>query len=142
MALRPYAKLFLQTLRCHYNLVVFTASTDEYAKAIVDIIDPHQRSIQGILSRNHCYYERGVLIKDIRIISNVSASDIVVLDNSVRSFWFQPNNGIPILSWNGEEDDKELMHIVDYLVTLSTVDDVRTSLKQRFDINNFLFNLY
>jgi|JI6StandDraft_1071083.scaffolds.fasta_scaffold42881_2 CTD small phosphatase-like protein 2 len=50
---------------------------------------------------------------------------MVLLDNSVISFGFNIDNGVPIVSFTGEAEDSELLHISDYLVNLSQVDDVR-----------------
>ena len=45
--------------------------------------------------------------------------DIVIVDNLVESFALQINNGIPILEFNGQEGDRELMNLVPFLKEIS-----------------------
>jgi TFIIF-interacting CTD phosphatase-like protein len=51
---RPYLTEFLETLSKYYTLVVFTASTQEYADAVVAQIDPEEKWISLKLYRQHC----------------------------------------------------------------------------------------
>jgi len=77
---------------------VFTASTEDYARPIVDHLNLKKKTIQGLLSRNHCLEtQNGLRIKDLRIIKNRPLSDLVIVDNLVHSFGLQLDNGIPIL---------------------------------------------
>lgn len=66
-----------------------------------------KKTIQGILSRNHCLEtHNGLRIKDLRIIKNRQLSDIVIVDNLVHSFGLQIENGIPILDFTNNKHDK------------------------------------
>lgn len=38
----------------HYNIIVYTASTQPYAEPIVEYLNKPKTTIKGILSRNHC----------------------------------------------------------------------------------------
>ena len=49
----------------------------------------------------------------------------MLLDNSPNCYQFQPENGLPILSWYDDPEDNELMKMVPALRLLSQVDDVR-----------------
>ena len=40
--------------------------------------------------------EKGVYVKDLRIIRDRQLKDIVIVDNSITSFAFNMDNGIPI----------------------------------------------
>lgn len=51
---RPYLTEFLETLSKYYTLAVFTASTQEYADAVVAQIDPEEKWISLKLYRQHC----------------------------------------------------------------------------------------
>lgn len=55
-------------------------------------------------------------MKDLRIIQNRSLESILIIDNCVGSFGPQVANGIPILPFNGNQDDKELLHLKEYLM--------------------------
>ena len=54
-------------------------------------------------------------MKDLRIISNRSLNDMVIVDNSVYSFSFQINNGIPIIPYYEDKEDEEMLHLIYYL---------------------------
>ena len=40
---------------------------------------------------------------------------MLIVDNSAISFCLQPENGVPILEWTGNKEDKELIGIGVYL---------------------------
>lgn len=51
----------------------------------------------------------GFRIKDLRIIKNRSLNDLILVDNLVHSFGLQIENGIPILDFTNNKEDKELL---------------------------------
>lgn len=51
--------------------------------------------------------------------------DTILIDNSPNAYQFQPENGVPILSWYDDPEDVELMRFVPGLKSLAKVDDVR-----------------
>ena len=70
-----------------YEIIIFTASTQAYAEAIVNYIDPHNKLINYVLTRKHCMQTKnGFFIKDLRIITNRNLKDIVIVDNLLISF--------------------------------------------------------
>jgi CTD small phosphatase-like protein 2 len=64
-------------------------------------------------------------VKDLRIIRNRELKDMVIVDNSVYSFAYQIDNGIPIIPFYHEQTDEEMLHLIFYLDCLSTCEDVR-----------------
>lgn len=64
-------------------------------------------------------------MKDLRIINNRDLKDLVIIDNSVFSFSFHIDNGIPIIPFYADKEDEEMMHLVYYLNCLTNVEDVR-----------------
>ena len=63
--------------------------------------------------------------------------DTIIIDNSPNSYQFQPENGIPILSWYDDPDDRELMRFVPSLKMLAQVEDVRPVILQSTFENEF-----
>lgn len=51
--------------------------------------------------------------------------DIIIIDNSPSSYMFQPENGLPILSWYEEKNDTKLFELIPVLKLISQVNDVR-----------------
>ena len=56
-------------------------------------------------------------------------SDVIIIDNSPLSFGFQPENGMPILSWYDDRTDTKLIELIPVLKLLSEVPDVRYVLR-------------
>jgi CTD small phosphatase-like protein 2 len=46
-------------------------------------------------------------IKDLRIM-NRDLSQVILVDNSLYTYWFNVDNGVPITSFMGEQDDELL----------------------------------
>ena len=78
------------------------------------------------------------VVKDLRVLGNRKLKDIVILDNSVISFAGQPDNGIYIPTYEGEEEDKELLKILDFLKNIAGVDDVRPYVSEFAGIKKLL----
>lgn len=71
-------------------------------------------------------------VKDLKIFQNRSLSDIVLVDNSIYSFAFQLDNGIPIIPFYEEPTDQEITHLMFYLNALKEADDVRNLNRDAF----------
>ena len=56
--------------------------------------------------------------------------DTIIIDNSPNSYQFQPENGLPILSWYDDPSDTELMRFVPALKLLAQVEDIRPVILQ------------
>lgn len=129
--------MFLKKLKNYYEIIIFTASVRHYAEAIIEEIDP-EGVITYILDRSYCLETKnGYAIKDLRIIKNRELKNMIIVDNLVHSFGLQIENGIPILEWNGEKEDTELKHLIDYLVEASYADDVREFNKENLKLREF-----
>jgi CTD small phosphatase-like protein 2 len=62
----------------------------------------------------------------------------VIIDNLVHSFGLQIDNGIPILDFTNNKNDRELLGIEKLLMEIKGVDDVRAFLKQRLALKKCL----
>ena len=124
--LRPMLDMALDFLANFYEIVVFTAGTQDYADAALDFIDPERLIIRHRLYRQHCVNAApGVYVKDLRVFQDRDIKDIVLVDNSILSFAFQMDNGIPIKAYMRQEDDEELLYMVSFLEEVFTVADPR-----------------
>ena len=61
-------------------------------------------------------------------------SQIVIVDNSVFSFAFHIDNGIPIIPFYRDKADEEMLHLMYYLNCLAEADDVRDQNRQAFEL--------
>jgi CTD small phosphatase-like protein 2 len=62
----------------------------------------------------------------------------VIVDNLVHSFGLQIDNGIPILDFTNNKDDRELLGVEKILLELRNVDDVRDFLRNRIALRKCL----
>ncbi len=67
----------------------------------------------------------GFKIKDLRIIKNRQLKDIIIVDNLVHSFGLQLDNGIPILEFINNKNDRELVNVERHLLEIKKYGDVR-----------------
>jgi TFIIF-interacting CTD phosphatase-like protein len=61
---------------------------------------------------------------------------MIIVDNSIMSFAFDLDNGVPINSFIGDEtDDKELLYLYSFLEECSQSSDVRENIKKSFRLS-------
>ncbi len=115
---------------------MFTASHRSYADAVLDYIDPDNSLFSFRLYREHCLRtEDGYYVKDLRIFKNRSLSDLILIDNSVYSFAFQLENGVPIIPYyNDKQGDEELFHLITYMQGVAEVEDARLYNREAFNL--------
>lgn len=96
--MRPFLDDTLEHLAKMYEIAVFTAGEQTYADAILDYIDEKREIIKHRLYRQHCVpVGNGIYVKDLRIIEGgFKLHEMVIVDNSIVSFAFNLENGVPI----------------------------------------------
>ncbi|CAD8176662.1 unnamed protein product [Paramecium pentaurelia] len=125
LTIRPGLQNMLENLQPHFEIIIFTASHAQYAKKIVEYIDP-KKIISYVLSREHCCFTSlGQYIKDLSIIKNRSLSKIILVDNSAYSYYYQIDNGVPIIPFYDNKQDKQLTLLTKYLIGLLDYQDIR-----------------
>jgi hypothetical protein len=63
---------------------------------------------------------------------------MIIIDNSVLSFAFQLDNGIPILPFYDNKEDNELKFLMNYLNNIASVNDLRSENKKCIKMDYFL----
>ncbi|KAK3055353.1 Nuclear envelope morphology protein 1 [Extremus antarcticus] len=127
---RPGCHDFLRKVSKWYNLVVFTASVQEYADPVIDWLERERRYFGGRYYRQHCTLRNGAYIKDLAQVEP-DLSRVMILDNSPMSYIFHEDNAIPIEGWISDPTDNDLIHLVPLLEGLQYVTDVRALLALR-----------
>lgn len=84
---RPYCDEFLRRVCKWYNLVVFTASVQEYADPVIDWLEQERKFFSARYYRQHCTYRQGAYIKDLSSVEP-DLSNVMILDNSPLSYLF------------------------------------------------------
>ena len=144
---RPGVEQFIKEMGKYFEIVTFTASIETYASPLLDLLDK-EKNIQYRLYRDHCNFVNGIFIKDLKRL-NRNLKDIIIIDNSPMAYAFDVENGLPILSWFDNRDDRELINIQKILKFLANVDDVRKYIKKilrnnciNYDIANTIIKQY
>ena len=130
--IRPYAIKLIVYLSQYFELVLFTASIEEYADIVSKCFDKY---IHYKLYRKHTtkvINENGkeIYVKDLRKLGRC-LNNICIVDNNQDSFLFQKENGLEISGFYGDDNDKELLYLQNDLMSIyhDDVDDIRCSLK-------------
>ena len=130
--IRPHWKEELLKIKTKYYLIMYTASHHSYADSVLNYLDPKKEIFDLRLYRNNCtivnYEGKTFYIKDLRILKDVSLKDMVIIDNSVLSFSFHLDNGIPILPYYHGEEGIEMQNLSKLLLKLSECDDIKLQL--------------
>lgn len=135
---RPHLTEFLEALSQFYELIVFSAGTEEYVNTIVNIIDPDCKYISTILTRAHCIkVNTSLYIKDLTILDDRNLKNMIIIDNMAFSFSYQIENGIYIPSFTGESDDSELPKLKEFLLSIKDEDDIRPAVEKFSRISYF-----
>ena len=141
--IRPHWKEALDLIKNHYHIVVYTASHQSYADAVLDYLDKDNKYFQYRLYRNHCVQcdVDGIkfYVKDLDTLNEkYNLKDVVLIDNSVLSFAYHLNNGIPIVPFIEQKDDTQLLMLAYYLVSIANFDDLTKENKKHINIEHFV----
>lgn len=110
--------------------MIFTASVEEYADLILNHLDPNNNIItKRFYRKDTVLINNEYTVKDLLKIER-DLSKIIIVDNLPDNFKHQPDNGIFIDSWYGEENDQCLKDLIPILknIVRSECTDVRSYL--------------
>ncbi len=71
---------------------------------------------------------------------NRPLSDLLLVDNAMYSYYYQMDNGVPILPFYNDPEDTELRRLAAFLFKLERVQDMRVHLRKEFKLD--LYDLY
>ena len=141
--IRPHWEETMDLIKDKYQIVIYTASHQSYADAVLNYMDPKKIYTKYRLYRNNCVLAnvsgRKFYIKDLDIFDKYyDLKNILIIDNSVLSFAYHLNNGIPIVPYYDLEEDKELSILGYYLLSIYHYDDLREANKIHIRIDYYL----
>ena len=128
--IRPYLYQFLDHIKQYYELVVFTAATQEYADPIINALEQNKKYFDYRLYRIHTIIIDNDFVKDLSKLGR-DLSRIIIVDNMEQNYKLQKNNGITIRPfWGKDNEDSALIDLLEILVKIAEKNmDVRTGLK-------------
>jgi TFIIF-interacting CTD phosphatase-like protein len=107
---RPFLVPFLRCCSHWFDLIVWTAGTQEYAESIIKGIFPHDIPKPPIYHREHCTRKwdsdwNPIYIKDLRKLEGFHDEKFLLLDDQKVSFSFTPANGMQLTPYKGSFDN-------------------------------------
>ena len=112
--LRPFSQNLLKTLSALFEIVSFTSAEESYGTAALRAVDPFGL-IKFRLFRHHMVTNEGVLVKDLRVLGR-DLKKVLIVDDRKTNFRLQPENGIKISPWTGDQNDDQLEKLLVLLV--------------------------
>ncbi|KAG5361040.1 Nuclear envelope morphology protein 1 [Yarrowia sp. B02] len=127
---RPFCDDFLKLVCKWYNVVVFTASVQEYADPVIDWLEQEQRFFSKRYYRQHCTKVGNGYVKDLTCVDK-DLSKLLIIDNSPISYMMHENNAIAIEGWINDPTDVDLLCLLPVLNALRYCIDVRLAITLR-----------
>ena len=137
--IRPYADHFLKEMGKYFEIVIFTAAAEDYANIVLKELDKNN-FISYKLYRKHINQNNGVFIKDLSKLGR-DIKKVCIIDNNKDNFGLQPENGLHISSFLGDQSDNELLILCQDLMRIinTNLNDIRPVIKE---INAIMVNRY
>ena len=131
---RPHVHHFLVRCGRHFELAVWTSSSEDYAAEIVDHLFPDRAGLRFVWGRERCTLyadlERGTShwLKDLKKIAKLGfgLERVLVVDDSPEKLRRNYGNHIAVTPYEGDPADDELLALAAYLQSLRAAGDVRT----------------
>ena len=136
---RMGAEHFITVLSQYCEIVIFTASTKYYCDIVIDGLDC-KNLIDHKLYREYTYDYNGINVKDLSKLGR-DLTKIIIIDNIEENYCFQPRNGLNIIDFEGDENDKELDFLLKDLLdivsfpgknVLEELPNIRKNMQKRY----------
>jgi Dullard-like phosphatase family protein len=141
---RPYADYFLKELSKFFEIVLFTAAEEDYTDIVLKELNKNNY-ITHILCRKYTELNNGSYLKDLSKLGR-DLSKVVIVDNNKDNFRLQPENGLFISSYFGEQNDNELYLLCGDLMKIIEIqpEDIRPVIKEIDAVmqNRYAENMY
>ena len=132
LKMRPGLSNFLTNVKKKYEIIAFTAGTQDYADPILDKIEKNGKIFAKRLYRQHTILKNNIYIKDLSRLGR-DLSKIIIVDNMPQNFSLQKENGILIKNFFGQEKyETTLNDLSNILLKIASNpnNDVRKELKK------------
>lgn len=137
---RPYVDKFLDFCCKSFDVAVWTAASEEYAKRMVSLVFL-DRPLKFLYTKKNCIHVRNddsvfsefdiscVAIKDLKKVwkrkfdgNFYSKHKTLIVDDTPSTFQRNYGNAIHIRPWDGDSQDRELHDLKRYLKVMLSID--------------------
>ena len=134
LQIRPGVIQFLEQVGKYYELIVFTAATQDYGDLLIDAIEENNLYFEHRFYRQHTVIIGNDFVKDLNRVGR-PLDRIIIVDNMPQNFRLQKENGINIKAFWGEDaDDNALEELGIILINIAKEGgDVRIGLEKYKD---------
>ncbi|MEN7550377.1 HAD family hydrolase [Rapidithrix thailandica] len=146
---RPGLDYFLVELHKHFDVAVWSSATDDYVKEIVRNIFPAKYELKFVWGRSKCALQYNLhtleywgyldnhlnyvkILKKVKKRGFAPLEQMLIIDDTPHKARYNYGNAIYPEEFNGEKDDRELELLLQYLLTIKDVDNVRTIEKRNW----------
>ena len=138
--LRPGLTGFLDEISKHFQLAIWSSSTDDYMRPILSQIIPNEIRLEFAWSRTRCVsrfhpeLQTQYWLKDLKKVKRVgyNLARVLIVDDEKIKLQRNYRNAIYVLPFTGSPEDNELALLAAYLRSLTSVEDVRTIEKRNW----------
>ena len=134
LQVRPGIQEFLTTLGQYYEIVIFTAATQDYADLLIEELEENTFYFDYKLYRQHTIIIGNNFVKDLTRLGR-SLDKVIIVDNMPQNFRLQKENGIHIRPfWGDDVQDTALIELQPILLNIAKEGgDVRKGLRKYKD---------
>jgi RNA polymerase II subunit A small phosphatase-like protein len=130
---RPHLDQFLRFCFSHFEVAIWTSSTEPYARAIVERVLPAGCSLAFLWTRGRCTacvdheLSQVYWVKDLRKVrrKGYRIEHVLVVDDTTKKLERSYGNLIRVRSFEGNAGDAELLCLERYLTTVEDAPNVR-----------------
>jgi len=131
---RPGLRQFLSDTAKHFSIGIWSSAGDNYVNEIVRHIKPEGVKFEIVWGRSKCSLKRDLTFDTYCFEKRLDKlkkkgfrlEQVLVVDDSPSKARTNYGNAIYIKEFTGDKSDSELQFLYEYLLTLKTVDNVRT----------------
>ncbi len=130
---RPHLDRFLAACAVHFDLAVWTASSESYAAEVVAKIFEAGPPPKFVWARDRCTMRSDpdtremYRVKDLKKVraQGYPLEHVIVVDDTARKHERNYGNLVIVHPFEGDDADDELIHLEHYLLTLADAPNVR-----------------
>ena len=118
LKIRPGLFEFLNEIQNYYEIILFTASSQDYAESLIENIEERKKYFEYKLYRQHNIVIENDFVKDLSRIGR-DLDKMIIVDNMPQNYRLHKKNGINIKGFWGEDlCDKILYNLKDILINI------------------------
>ena len=137
---RPYVDEFLQFCREHFNVAIWTTGGSEYAQQVFEHLFPEDYPLAFLWASERCTRrydpdrQQPYVIKNLHKLKKKGyrLEQVIMIDDTPQKLEKNYGNLVAVTEWTGDANDRELLHLIEYLSLLKDADNIRSIEKRNW----------